>query len=58
MPQDKPKYFKKLKLKKNCTKILKNVKRFKIFVITYMLYAIIDWFSSIYHHDSTALVTQ
>jgi hypothetical protein len=58
MPADEPKYFKKIKLGKKSTEILRKVKRFKIKVITSMLCAIIDRFCNIFHHISTAFLMQ
>jgi hypothetical protein len=58
MPLDEPKYFKENHTKEKGTEILRKVKRSKIQVIISMLCSIYEQFCSIYHHISTALVTQ
>jgi hypothetical protein len=42
MPPEEPKHFKKSKLEETCIRNLREIKRCKIQVITYMIFAIKD----------------
>jgi hypothetical protein len=54
MPQDEPKIFQEKQTLEKCTQILREVKRFKIQVIIYVLNVFNDRSCSTYYHISTA----